>query len=475
MNPTSPPTSGSPARAPSRAQANRAPLPSTLSYRIADARVPTDLAPELADAGPGRLAACDILVDEGRISRLAPPGTMAIANDLPTIDLRGGVVLPRFVDVHTHLDKGHIWPRRSNPDGTHSAARAAVAADREAHWSADDVRTRMDFSLRCGFAHGSGAVRTHLDSLGTQAAISWPVFAEMREEWRGRMALQAVALFPVDLAVDDEPAFRAIVETAARYGGILGSFTFLGEAPGPRLELALDRLFAMAVAHGLDLDLHVDESCSPDARSLERIAIAARRHRFNGRIVAGHCCSLALAPDEDRARIIDRVGEAGIAIVSLPMVNMYLQDRTAGRTPRLRGVAPLHELDAAGITVMVASDNTRDPFYAYGDLDMLEVFREATRILHLDHSERPWIRMLGAAPAGVMGLSGSGTIATNQAADLVLTRARTIPELLCRPQSDRIVIVSGRVIDTSLPDYRELDPLFEPSRPAQSPAMASSG
>ena len=41
---------------------------------------------------------------------------------------------------------------------------------------------------------------------------------------------------------------------------------------------------------------------------------------------------------------------------------------------------------------MVASDNTRDPFYAYGDLDMLEVYREATRILHFDHSDRPWLK-----------------------------------------------------------------------------------
>ena len=118
----------------------------------------------------------------------------------------------------------------------------------------------MDFSLRCAFAHGSGAIRTHLDSLGKQAAISWPVFAEMREQWRDRIALEAVALFPVDLAVDDEAAFRAIVETVARHGGILGGITFLGGAPGPRLELALDRLFAMAIAHGLDLDLHVDEA-----------------------------------------------------------------------------------------------------------------------------------------------------------------------------------------------------------------------
>lgn len=464
MNVT-PPPAGSPADPRSHPHPTSAAVPKAPAYRITDACVPVDLAPALTAHGTAeRFAACDIVVDDGRISLVGPAGAAAAAADLPTVDLRGGIVLPRFVDVHTHLDKGHIWPRRANPDGTHAAARTAVAADREAHWSADDVRTRMDFSLRCAYAHGSSAIRTHLDSLGKQAAISWPVFAEMREEWNDRVALQGVALFPVDLAVDDEPQFRSIVETAARHGGILGAFTFLGEAPGPRLELALDRLFGIAMAHGLDLDLHVDESCSPDARSLEQIAIAARRHRFIGRIVAGHCCSLSLAPEEDLARIVDRLGEAGIAVVSLPMCNMYLQDRAAGRTPRLRGVAPLHELDAAGVTVMIASDNTRDPFYAYGDLDMLEVFREATRILHLDHSERPWIRTLGAVSADVMGLAGHGTIAVGQAADLVLTRARTLPELVCRPQSDRTVIVSGRAIDTSLPDYRELDHLYEPSR-----------
>src|SRR5215212_9202043 len=125
---------------------------------------------------------------------------------------------------------------------------------------------------------------------------------------------------------------------------------------------------------------------NPQARSLGQIADAALRHKFKGRIVAGHCCSLALADDNERATIVAKVAEARIAVVSLPMCNMYLQDRQSGRTPRWRGVAPLHELDAAGVTVMVASDNTRDPFYAYGDLDMLEVYREATRILHLDHS-----------------------------------------------------------------------------------------
>jgi cytosine deaminase len=333
----------------------------------------------------------------------------------------------------------------------------------------------MEFGLRCAFAHGTGAIRTHLDSIGKQTAITWPVFAELREEWKDRIALQASALFPVDIAADDELQFRDIVATVARHGGVLGAVTFLGERPGPKLELALDRFFAAAAAHGLDLDFHVDESCSADAASLERIALAAKRHRFAGRIVAGHCCSLAQASDADRARIVDRLGEAGIAVVSLPMCNMYLQDRTNGRTPRLRGVAPLHELNAAGIPVAVASDNIRDPFYAYGDLDMLEVFREATRILHFDHSDRPWLRLLGAAPAEIVGLPQHGHLAAGASADLVLTRARTVPELIARPHADRAVIVAGEQIDTTLPDYRELDHLYAEATDARFPPVAQAG
>jgi cytosine/creatinine deaminase len=436
-------------------------IPKAAAYRIVNARVPVDLAPALAErAGADRFAACELVVDGAQISMLGAPGAFPVAADLPTIDLRDGIVLPRFVDAHTHLDKGHIWPRSPNPDGSFFGARETVMADREARWVAADVRARMDFALRCAFAHGTGAIRTHLDSIDKQTAITWPLFVEVREEWKDRIALQGVALFPVDVAAEDEPQFRTIVQTVARYGGILGGVTFLGDPPGPKLELALDRIFAAALAHGLDLDLHVDESCSPDARSLERIALAARRHRFKGRIVAGHCCSLAQASDADCARVIELIGETGIAVVSLPMCNMYLQDRSARRTPRLRGVAPLHELDAAGIPVMVASDNTRDPFYAYGDLDMVEVFREATRILHLDHSDRPWTRLLGAAPAEIVGFAGRGALAAGAAADLVLTRARTVQELMARPHADRVVIVAGRAIDTTLPDYRELDHLY---------------
>jgi len=429
--------------------------PSVTSYRLTNARVPACLAnvPHLAPNADG-LAPCDIVIDNGRIAEIGP----TIPDGLPRFDLDNGIVFPRFVDVHTHIDKGQIWHRAPNPDGTFMGARMSVMADREANWSAEDVRKRMDFALRCAFAHGTGALRTHIDTYPQQMATSWGVFNEMREAWKGRITLQAVALFPMDRTVLDEPEFRRTVETVAKYGGVLGGLTFLDEnmPPSPRTDAMLDHLMQAAAANGLDLDFHVDESSSPNARSLKQVAEAALRNRFKGKIVAGHCCSLSLADDAQRAETIAKVAEAGIAVVSLPMCNMYLQDRKAGRTPRWRGVAPLHELAAAGVTVMVASDNTRDPFYAYGDLDMLEVYREATRILHFDHSDRPWLKTVATTPGQVMGLP-NGTMAVGAPAGLVLTRARTMNELLSRPQTDRMVLYAGKAVDRKLPDYRELD------------------
>jgi cytosine deaminase len=141
------------------------------------------------------------------------------------------------------------------------------------------------------------------------------------------------------------------------------------------------------------------------------------------------------------------------------MCNLYLQDRYAGRTPRMRGITLVHEMRARGINVSFASDNTRDPFYAYGDMDVLEVLREATRIGHLDHSAPDWVQTILANPARACGFAAP-SLAIGASADLVIFKARSWTELLSRPQSDRIVLRGGQQIDRTLPDYAELDDLM---------------
>jgi cytosine deaminase len=430
-----------------------APVPRAARYVIANATVPTAF---LEKPPKGDTALLDITIRDGVIERLDPPGRRT---RLPKVDLDRGMAWPCFVDMHTHLDKGHIWARKANPDGTFAGALKAVQADREARWSAADVRARMEFALRSAYAHGTALIRTHIDSLPPQHGISWPVFADMRDRWAGKIELQAVALYSVEAILDDHFAASLVAELR-RHGGLLGAATYMI----PELQPALDRIFRLAIENGFDLDFHVDETEDPAAHSLRVIADTALRHRFTGAINVGHCCSLALQGKDEAEETLSRVAEAGITVVSLPMCNMYLQDRHAGRTPRWRGVTLLHEMRARGIPVAVSSDNTRDPFYAYGDLDPIEVFREAVRILQLDHPIGDWPALVSRWPAETLKRPEFGVVAPGRSADLVLFSGRSWTELLSRPQADRTVIRAGKAIDRRLPDYRELDGLMKVTR-----------
>ncbi|RAI58998.1 cytosine deaminase [Roseicella frigidaeris] len=385
-----------------------------------------------------------------RWRRRAPPPRAPIS--------RGGQVWPGLVDGHTHLDKGHIWPRHANPSGDFAGALAACAEDR-AGWTDADIEARFDWSLRAAHAHGTVAIRTHLESFSPEDPGSWRVFRRLRERWAGRIALQGCSIAPLDRFGGEAGA--RLADIVAEAGGVLGMVTRLSGGVHDRLpedfQPMLEHFFALAEARGLDLDLHVDESGETGARALREIARTALRRGFRGRIQCGHCCALALQPEAFARETIAACAEAGISIIVLPMCNMYLQDRVPGRTPRWRGVTLAHEFRAAGVPVSVASDNTRDPFYAYGDLDMVEVYREAVRILHLDHAAADWPRAACATPAAAMGLPGAGWLRPGAAADLLLFRARGMTEWLSRPQSDRIVLRDGRVLQAELPDWRELD------------------
>lgn len=434
-------------------------FPRTSLILLKNATVPTSVLPG-RDSGEA-LQKLDILIENGEIAAIHPAGRPVPGGAL-VHDMDGGLVLPAFVDLHTHLDKGHIWPRMPNPDGTWLSALLSVADDRERNWAANDVERRMDFALRCAYAHGTAAIRTHLDSTPPQHEITWELFERMRERWAGRVELQAVAIIGPEVMLD-QAALHAVAGQVKASRGILGGALMVH----PDARTAMLRVVEKAGELGLDLDLHCDETGEPESSALRHLADVVIETGYTGRVVAGHCCALAMQDEKIAMATIERVAEAGIAVVSLPICNMYLQDRSNGngvRTPRWRGVTLLNELKAAGVPVAIASDNTRDPFYAYGDLDCVEVLREGARIIHFDHPQGAaweWVRAVGAESAVIGGFDYEAEIAVGAAADLVLFRARDWTELLARPQGDRIVLRDGTPIDTALPDYRELDDLME--------------
>ena len=99
-------------------------VPQPRRYWIRQARVPICFLPGGPKTAVDREGATliDLLVDNERIAEIEPTGGTASA-DLPAVDLKAHHVWPTLIDMHAHLDKGHIVSRTENPDGSARASR----------------------------------------------------------------------------------------------------------------------------------------------------------------------------------------------------------------------------------------------------------------------------------------------------------------------------------------------------------------
>lgn len=394
------------------------------------------------------LCLCDIQIEKGKITQI-----IATSSDTIGIDLQKGIVVPCFVDIHTHLDKGHIFERSPNLQGDFKTALETVKKD-AIFWDEEDLYKRMEFALKCSYAHGTIAIRTHLDCHENQADISLKVWQELQKAWQNKITLQAVSLVSLDYFLTEGGV--KLADKIAEVDGILGGVAYTN----PELEIQLERVFQLAKERNLDLDFHADENGEIDSICLQKIAEIAIKTNFTGDILCGHCCSLSVQPEAVVQKTINLVKEANINIVSLPMCNLYLQDRQENITPFWRGITKVKELKKAGVKVAFASDNCRDPFFGFGDHDMLEVFNQSVKIAHLDTPYSDWIASVSKVPADLMKLSELGQIGVNFPANLVVFKARYFSELLSRNQSDLLVIRDGKIIKNKLPKYQELDKYY---------------
>lgn len=365
----------------------------------------------------------DLTVADGRVTSITPVAGPAQA-----------VVLPLVIDPHVHLDKTHTAYRCTATKPGLFGAIDAMSQDL-VNWTADDLRARITIGMEDSYANGVGATRSHVDWNSPGVPTAWYVMGEVAQDWQGRLLLQRASLSGIDLLGDPDHG-PAIAARVARDAAVLGCFIYRHADIAERLA----RVFALAETHGLQLDFHVDEGLEPQANAFDDIVRMTAQFGMAGRVVCGHACSLSIRADLDVARVLDAAGRAGVALTVLPTTNLHLQDMAPGRTPRLRGLAPMHELRAAGVQVLLGADNVRDPFYPYGSYDPVEVLRLATLTAHLTPAE--WLDTITTAPATAMGIAPP-LIATGAAADFIIIQGADWAEALSSPRAIRQVVRAG--------------------------------
>ena len=104
------------------------------------------------------------------------------------------------------------------------------------------------------------------------------------------------------------------------FTGLDGHVAYGGHAARARRNLLLP---AQKLDHGFYL--HIDEELSPDARGVETTARIMPDIGYADCVVCGQCALAAHAPGRALATL-DAVARVPITIVSLPAVNLLLQD-----------------------------------------------------------------------------------------------------------------------------------------------------
>ena len=367
-----------------------APAAETAPRRLLGARLPAWLLPaQWPAASSGQPAWADLTLDRDRIAAIAPHAVSSTGAAPQAGDERldGALVLPCFVDAHTHLDKAYTVSRLGQAEPGLLGAIEAMVADR-AHWTAADVRTRATRGLARAWAHGTRHLRTHVDWTEADGIpLAWPVLRELAQEWRGRLVLEQVSLMKLPMFEDPARADWLARQVAATgEGAVLGAFVHSTNWN----ENALRHLLQAAQRHDLDVDLHVDEELQPRAQGLAATARIMRELGFEGRVVCGHICALAVQDHDSALRLLDEIGRLPITLIALPTTNLLLQDATTGRTPRTRGITLIKEARARGIPVLLASDNVQDPFCRIGNFDPAELMGTATLAAQLERPFDDW-------------------------------------------------------------------------------------
>ncbi|GAB2668635.1 amidohydrolase family protein [Gordonia jinhuaensis] len=412
-------------------------LPATTLAGVVGATTPDS---QVVDATFGRGDDGDVVVT--RITPHDRQHTAPVSDRPGWLDLRGHVVVAAAAEPHAHLDKALSWPVISPPTGD---LRAAVQAWHRATPGLDEdsFRDRARTAALMMLRNGITAVRTHVDIITSgepTAADHDPVRAiravdQVRRELAGLMHIEIVALAPVDCPVE-------LIEQSLDAGAdIVGGAPHLADTPAENVTKLVD----IAVRRGVGVDLHTDEFLLGDELTISEFARLVTDWPAERTRTAGHCCALGTLSESTLRPLAQILADARIGVVALPITNLYLQ----GREPRsrgLRGIAPIDELRAAGVTVAAGADNIRDPFNPVGRADPLETASLLITAAHQNPDTA--IDLVTNSARSVMGLPPAG-LTVGARADLLAVAGADLVEIIGAAPADRSVISNGVLVSRS--------------------------
>ncbi|GAC1335394.1 MAG: amidohydrolase family protein [Beijerinckiaceae bacterium] len=355
---------------------------------------------------------------------------VALARDLQAeaaeIDAAGALVVAGLIETHIHLDKTCILDRCRAEEGTVAEAVRETAAAKRG-FTSEDVYARGKETLERCIMQGTTRMRTHVELDPGIGMIGFEAVAQLARDYSWALDLE-LCVFPQEGLTNNPGTEELLVEGLRRGARVIGAVPYFDTDPRGQI----DRIFAIAREHGVDIDMHLDLADTTDGMQIEYVCRKTEEYGWGGRVAVGHATQLSLVDKPRFDAITATLARAGVAVTILPATDLYLMGRSHDHAIP-RGVVCAEPLRRAGITCSISTNNMLNPFTPYGDGSLI---RMANLYANVCHVSRPQdlagcLDMITGSAARLMRLADYG-IAEGHPADLVAIDALSPADAIAR-------------------------------------------
>ena len=370
----------------------------------------------------------DVLVQDDRIAAL---GAELAAPAGGTVEEgHGALLLPGFVEGHTHLDKtmwGMDWYRNEvgvnlidkienerafrHASGHDAAAQSLVLAKAFLALGTTRLRTHVDVDTQAGLRHLEGTIRT-------------------REALSKLQQIQIVA-FPQSGLLGRPGTAELLDQSLALGADVLGGLDPCAIDGDP--VKSLDVLFGIAHKHRRPIDIHLHEPGAMGAFSLDLILQRTEALGMQGKVAISHGFCLGGVSEREREALLARMAKLGVVLIT--------------SAPPSRTVPPLMACRQAGVTVLGGNDSIRDTWSPYGNPDMLERAMIIGLRYNLRRDDEIAVALDTVTHSGARGCGFEAYgIEAGCRADLVLVDAQTVAHAVVSRPVRKLVVAGGCIV-----------------------------
>lgn len=368
----------------------------------------------------------DIGIAGGRIVAIEA----SLHADAQEYDAEDRLVCGGFIETHIHLDKSNIMDRCASETGRQADAVPRVAAVKHT-FTAEDVYQRAARTLEKCISNGTTRVRTHLELDAGVELRSFEAIEMLRRDYAWAVDIE-VCVFPQEGLTNNPSAGALLIEALKRGANVIGA------APNydPDHARQINRIFALARAFGVDIDMHLDSGNSPEAMDIHLVCEVTERYGLGGHVAVGHGCKYSSLPPAGLHALGRRIADAGVAVTVLPSTDLFMMGRDQDHDIR-RGVVDVNTLVEHGVNCSISTNNVLNPFTPYGDCSLLRMANLQANICQISRREhlRECFAMVTERSARLMNLPDYG-IRLGNPADIVVLDATTPEQAvaeICHP------------------------------------------